>query len=267
MTTPPETLIIERPPDSFACEHRRLPPDTFRFAYADRPWPAPHPRSLAYDTRYAQLYRWKHAWIAGWWDSYYGWVCHPYWVKLKPTRPYHHPWVVADETGQCDAGSFEQRKPIDPAHQNGCWYAIGFTSDDAPPEPETETWMVMEERLQTLPAQPMAIGLNPITSLLALGEDAYQFALSRIGRALLELPLGTLAGLSKRTTPPRIAAWAWYAARWMGAVADESFDPTEPRDLLYALHTFKQDVMFTEEFVPLAVRRALTEPILKPPLD
>lgn len=250
-------LVLNHPAHSFEAEKRRLPPRVFNFEYHERPWVATDPRSAAYDARFISRYKWPYAWAAGWWDSYYGWVCHTQPVPLKQSRPYHHPWIVADETNQPEANEFEQRRAIKRDEQAGCWYAVAYTTRNEPPD----EWANLHERLRPFPHQAMTPQLNPILSLLALGPEATGVEVSPIGRALLELPLGTLAGLAKRKSVNTIAAWAWYAARWLGEHADSTFDPNEPDDLLYGLYAFKQDVMFMGDPIPSYVRQSLTVPV------
>jgi hypothetical protein len=180
--------------------------------------------------RYLKQYRYPYQWIAGWWDSYYGWMPHVTPLPLHKARPFHHPWLQVNETDSPLPLKGEQRKPIiDKIMRH--WWQVTLAPHDEKPWPEVDIRTLM---LANQPTVTFSV-LEPI--------DLAPFArsVSPVGQALLGLPLDTLAGLSRRGSAEGVAAWAITAARWVDQHAQDEIDLSDAGQVLHALYCFKQE--------------------------
>jgi hypothetical protein len=206
-------VIIERPKHTFAIEAQQLPAGvSFRHDYQAYNLDT----RTAYDTRYLAQYQYANMWIAGWWQTYWGWLPIQEPTPLYPSYPFHHPWAVAAE--YAEPVKQAQRKPLQREARGG-WWAVELSNDPTPT-------LRVPDLSQNIPALPGYDGKTIAT------KDK-QF--SATARAILALPFGTLAGLSNCRKPESIAAWAWACARWASANPPDQTEDT----WLQAVHDYQ----------------------------
>ena len=176
----------------------------------------------AYDTRYVGTYRYPFAWIAGWWDSYYGYHPHTFAVPLLTSYPYHQPWVVTNELESPSAQA--QRKPLKPSLARRAWWAVELSTENVP-----STLEIPDLSLHAPVRDITAQGLHAtMTTPAILNVPDLWAVLPESSRILVQQPLNVLAGVSNRTKPESILTWVWYAALTSGLNPDYPPVPTWP---------------------------------------
>lgn len=231
-------MIIANPRSTFEAEKAMLPSGTFSFDYKQRQFSADDERSRAYDQRFIERHQFPEKWIIGWWNSYYGWICSPYPVPLLKSRPFHHPWIIVDEIGE-EAGA-AQRQPI--KGTEGCSYAVLCGEVDG-------GWYDEEYLKSYLTRYPMKPGFDG--SPLDYGDPETDDPLTR---ELWTIPMGTWAGITRRSVPASILRWVRAAANWIAENPDELDVYDDPLlEGLVGLYAFQQEAVLYGK-IPIPVR-------------
>ena len=213
-------MIIERPKHTFAIEPRQLPAGV-SFAHDYQAYTLD--TRTAYDTRYLPHYQFANMWIAGWWQSYWGWVPIMEPTPLYPSYPFHHPWVVIADWA--DPVKQAQRKPLQREARGG-WWAVELSNDPTPT-------LTVPDLMADVPVLAGYEGHG----ILPLLPTSKKKTLGATAQAILALPFGTLAGISNKRNPDSITRWARECAAWANDNPPDETDDT----WLQAIHDYQWD--------------------------